>query len=154
MSTHDENYYTPRGPINEPPLPPPGTIGSQPANSRVPPQGDRVDAARTDRASRPNRTVSNQSETPISLVPDRGAHLRIARPRQQKPAQSASKTIIVDAARHLITYLTTPSRQADVSPSEDVMFMNQRRLRNNFRRNQQSGPTSGPASPQPPIYPP
>ncbi|MFM7982990.1 MAG: hypothetical protein ACKPKO_27070 [Candidatus Fonsibacter sp.] len=98
VSPHEEIYYTQRGPSNAPQLPPPGTSWSQPANSRVPPQGDRVDAARTDRASRLNRTLSNQSETPINLVPDRGAHLRIARPRQHKSAQNASIPNLVDAA--------------------------------------------------------
>ena len=143
----EEFYYTPRGPSSAPPLPPPGTIGSQPANSRVPPQGDRVDAARTDRASRLNRTLSNQSETPINLAPDRGAHLRNARPRQQNPTQSTSIPSLVDAARNIITYMTTHSRQAAAPPSEDVMFTNQRQLRKYFQRNQQSGSSSGPVPP-------
>ncbi|MFM7983357.1 MAG: hypothetical protein ACKPKO_28945, partial [Candidatus Fonsibacter sp.] len=103
-----------------------------------------------DRASRLNRTLSNQRETPIHLVPDRGAHLRNARPRQQNPAHNASIPSIVDAARHLITYMTTPSGAAAAPPSEDVMCMNPRQLRNHFQCNQQSGPVP----PQPPIYPP
>ena len=49
--------------------------------------------------------------------------------------------------------MTTPSRQSAVPPSEDVMFMNQRQLRNHFHRNQPSGPSSRPVPPQPPRYP-
>ncbi|MFM7981511.1 MAG: hypothetical protein ACKPKO_19555, partial [Candidatus Fonsibacter sp.] len=84
----------------------------------------------------------------INIVPDRGAHLRNARPRQHKSPN------LEDAARHLITYMTAPSRQAAAPPSEYVMFMNQRQLSNHVQRNQQSGPSSGPVPPQPPIYPP
>ncbi|MFM7981998.1 MAG: hypothetical protein ACKPKO_22035, partial [Candidatus Fonsibacter sp.] len=54
----------------QPPLPPPGTIGLQPVGARVPQLGERIDAAQTYRA------MSSQINPQINLVPDRGAHLR------------------------------------------------------------------------------
>ncbi|MFM7982716.1 MAG: hypothetical protein ACKPKO_25675, partial [Candidatus Fonsibacter sp.] len=106
----------------QPPLPPPGTIGSQRVGARVPQLGERIDAAQTDRMSRLQHTLSSQSETPFNLlpdetfvfsVPDRGAHLRNARPIQQQPEQTAAQSSLIDAARQFIAYWTTPSQQTD-----------------------------------------
>ena len=93
----EEYYYTPRVPGSssaaaassvdpQPLLPPPATVvGSQPAGSRVPPQGDRADAARADLASRLNRTLSDLIDRPFGLTPEREALVRNARSRRQQP---------------------------------------------------------------------
>ncbi|MFM7987891.1 MAG: hypothetical protein ACKPKO_52120, partial [Candidatus Fonsibacter sp.] len=67
--SEEEFYDTPRGPINAPPLPPPGTIGSQPASSRVPPEGgthrcctNRPSVAAESYSVQPERTA-DQSRT-------------------------------------------------------------------------------------------
>ncbi|MFM7988207.1 MAG: hypothetical protein ACKPKO_53730, partial [Candidatus Fonsibacter sp.] len=101
--------------------------------------------------------MSSQTNPQINLVPDRGAHLRArlnkARPQQQNPAQSASIPSIVDTAMAIFSYLT--QKPPAVPPSEDMMYMNDRQLREYLRRNQPSASSSsGPMPPHPPIYPP
>ncbi|MFM7979295.1 MAG: hypothetical protein ACKPKO_08270, partial [Candidatus Fonsibacter sp.] len=129
-----------------PPLPPPiTTIGSQPAGSRVPPQGQRIDAAREQQQGAPRDAAQT----------DRASRLKnnLSSARTQNPAQSASRQSIVDTAKSIFTYLTR--QPAAVPPSEDLMFMSNRQVRNHLRRNRQSASSSsGPVPPHPPIYPP
>ncbi|MFM7987171.1 MAG: hypothetical protein ACKPKO_48455, partial [Candidatus Fonsibacter sp.] len=116
LTPRDSAEQPPPEETQPPPLPPPRTIGSFPAGSQVPPQNERIDAAKTDRVSRLRRTLSNQSESDNPFVfrdPDRGKDMINARLRQQQQQQQTASQSSLNWAKQFIAYLTTPSQQTD-----------------------------------------